>query len=187
MRLLADYVTYQVLYCCKQYTCIYIIYISEWRTIITCKLLPPFLFSCRWIVQFYTIQRHLKRNRGSITYAWGTLRRWTNSAVQADETTVARPGRRWGVAQKWCCFGACCLSMYSVRRSENRKRHRQAEHIRLTCSCSGSGAWGACGKGHELPPPPLFFFGCSGRGKEGRPAKKARQRRQYYHCHSTGS
>jgi hypothetical protein len=39
MRLLADYVTYQVLYCCKQYTCIYIIYISEWRTIITCKLL----------------------------------------------------------------------------------------------------------------------------------------------------
>lgn len=39
MRLLADYVTYEVLYCCKQYTCIYVIYISEWRTIITCKLL----------------------------------------------------------------------------------------------------------------------------------------------------
>jgi hypothetical protein len=25
-------------------------------------LLPPFLFSCRWIVQFCTIQRQLKRN-----------------------------------------------------------------------------------------------------------------------------
>ena len=30
------------------------------------EVLPPFLFSCRWIVQFCTIQRQLKRNRGSI-------------------------------------------------------------------------------------------------------------------------
>jgi hypothetical protein len=29
------------------------------------KLLPPFLFICRWIVQFYTIQRQIKRNGGS--------------------------------------------------------------------------------------------------------------------------
>jgi hypothetical protein len=28
-------------------------------------ILPPFLFSCRWIVQFYIIQRQLKRNGGS--------------------------------------------------------------------------------------------------------------------------
>jgi hypothetical protein len=28
-------------------------------------LLPPFLFISRWIVQFYTIQRLIKRNRGS--------------------------------------------------------------------------------------------------------------------------
>jgi hypothetical protein len=28
-------------------------------------LLPRFLFSCRWIVQFCTIQRQLKRNGGS--------------------------------------------------------------------------------------------------------------------------
>jgi hypothetical protein len=25
-------------------------------------ILPPFLFICRWIVQFYTIQRQIKRN-----------------------------------------------------------------------------------------------------------------------------
>jgi hypothetical protein len=30
-------------------------------------VLPPFLFSCRWIVQFYTIQRQLKRN------GWSTM------------------------------------------------------------------------------------------------------------------
>jgi hypothetical protein len=29
--------------------------------------IPPFLFSCRWIVQFCTIQRQLKRNGGSIS------------------------------------------------------------------------------------------------------------------------
>jgi hypothetical protein len=29
-------------------------------------LLPPFLFICRGIVQFYTIQRQIKRNGGSI-------------------------------------------------------------------------------------------------------------------------
>jgi hypothetical protein len=29
------------------------------------KILPPFPFSCRWIVQFCTIQRQLKRNGGS--------------------------------------------------------------------------------------------------------------------------
>jgi hypothetical protein len=28
-------------------------------------MLPPFRFSCRWIVQFCTIQRQLKRNGGS--------------------------------------------------------------------------------------------------------------------------
>jgi hypothetical protein len=28
-------------------------------------VLPPFRFSCRWIVQNWTIQRQLKRNRGS--------------------------------------------------------------------------------------------------------------------------
>jgi hypothetical protein len=30
-----------------------------------CPVLPPFLFSCRWIVQICTIQRQLKRNGGS--------------------------------------------------------------------------------------------------------------------------
>jgi hypothetical protein len=30
-------------------------------------LLPPFLFICRWIVKFYTIQRQIKRNGGSTT------------------------------------------------------------------------------------------------------------------------
>jgi hypothetical protein len=34
---------------------------------LTCKIiLSPFLFICRWIVQFYTIQRQIKRNGGSI-------------------------------------------------------------------------------------------------------------------------
>jgi hypothetical protein len=32
---------------------------------------PPFLFSCRWIVQFCTIQRQLKRKGGSTI--WGDL------------------------------------------------------------------------------------------------------------------
>ncbi|PWZ45008.1 (DL)-glycerol-3-phosphatase 1, mitochondrial [Zea mays] len=31
-------------------------------------LLPPFLFSCRWIIQFCTIQRQLKRNGGSTSF-----------------------------------------------------------------------------------------------------------------------
>jgi hypothetical protein len=31
----------------------------------TYTILPPFLFICRWIVQFYTIQRQIKRNGGS--------------------------------------------------------------------------------------------------------------------------
>jgi hypothetical protein len=35
------------------------------KYIITFVILPPFLFICRWIVQFCTIQRHIKRNGGS--------------------------------------------------------------------------------------------------------------------------
>jgi hypothetical protein len=31
-------------------------------------LLPPFLFICSWIVQFYTIQRQIKRNGGSTLF-----------------------------------------------------------------------------------------------------------------------
>jgi hypothetical protein len=31
----------------------------------TYTILPPCLFICRWIVQFYTIQRQIKRNGGS--------------------------------------------------------------------------------------------------------------------------
>jgi hypothetical protein len=38
------------------------------RALLTASLiLPPFLFICRWIVQFYTIQRQIKRNGGSIS------------------------------------------------------------------------------------------------------------------------
>jgi lipid-A-disaccharide synthase-like uncharacterized protein len=33
-------------------------------------ILPLFLFSCRWIVQFCTIQRQLKRNEGSIIFSF---------------------------------------------------------------------------------------------------------------------
>lgn len=148
----------------------FIIYATACRL---CHLSSIVLLQAVYMHIYYIYKRVENHNyMQTITYAWGTLRRWTNSAVQADETTVARPGRRWGVAQKWCCFGACCLSMYSVRRSENRKRHRQAEHIRLTCSCSGSGAWGGCGKGHELPPPPLFFLVAAEEGrKEGQPKR----------------
>jgi hypothetical protein len=31
-------------------------------------ILPPFLFICRCIVKFYTIQRQIKRNGGSMYY-----------------------------------------------------------------------------------------------------------------------
>jgi hypothetical protein len=31
-------------------------------------ILSPFLFSCRWIVKFFTIQRQLKRNEASMNY-----------------------------------------------------------------------------------------------------------------------
>jgi hypothetical protein len=38
------------------------------RALLTASLiLPPFLFICRWLVQFYTIQRQIKRNGGSTT------------------------------------------------------------------------------------------------------------------------
>jgi hypothetical protein len=48
--------------------------VAEWTTIDNLtyspltwyKVLPPFLFICRWIVQFYTIQRQIKSNGGSI-------------------------------------------------------------------------------------------------------------------------
>lgn len=105
----------------------------------------------------------------TITYAWGTLRRWTNSAVQADETTVARPGRRWGVAQKWCCFGACCLSMYSVRRSENRKRRRQAGRAYPADLFL---LWAAAAKGMSSLHRPFFFLVAAEEGrKEGQPKR----------------
>jgi hypothetical protein len=165
-------------------------------------LLPPFLFICRWIVQFYTIQRQIKRNGGRIYISeWRTIitckllrtpgvRYVDGPTPQCRLMKLQLPGR--AVDGVWRKSGAGLGPVVSactafVGQKTESGAGRQAEHIRLTCSCSGSGAWGGCGKGHELPPPPFFFFGCSGRGKEGRPAKKARQRRQYYHCHSTGS
>jgi hypothetical protein len=43
-----------------------LLYNSSFETVSARLVLPPFLFSCRWIVQFCTIQRQLKRNGGSI-------------------------------------------------------------------------------------------------------------------------
>jgi hypothetical protein len=47
---------------CNKYSDYVVTFISIHSVII----LPPFLFSCRWIVQFCTIQRQQKRNGGSI-------------------------------------------------------------------------------------------------------------------------
>jgi hypothetical protein len=58
-------------------------------------VLPPFLFSCRWIVQFCTIQRQLKRNGGSISSALGLVNppiRFSHGAfVSAHRSVSANP------------------------------------------------------------------------------------------------
>jgi hypothetical protein len=53
----------------RRYYYMYIWIGSSTLNLPTCMhdyILPPFLFICRWIVQFYTIQRQIKRNGGSI-------------------------------------------------------------------------------------------------------------------------
>jgi hypothetical protein len=50
-------------------------------------VLPPFLFICRWIVQFYTIQRQIKRNGGS-TYICCTC---THEAIKSNNLTPPGP------------------------------------------------------------------------------------------------
>jgi hypothetical protein len=53
-------------------------YLMEHDTYI---ILPPFLFICRWIVQFYTIQRQIKRNGGGINIGLSPPQTYENITV----------------------------------------------------------------------------------------------------------
>jgi hypothetical protein len=53
-------------------------------------ILPPFLFICRWIVQFYTIQRQIKRNGGSTYHCFNNYDS-DNTSIRQARVRVRSP------------------------------------------------------------------------------------------------
>jgi hypothetical protein len=78
-----------------------------------CIVLPPFLFICRWIVQFYTIQRQIKRNGGSIWYMMHTtMRGATVLATNSSLIIIKTPAICMHALQS--SKDEICISKYSL-------------------------------------------------------------------------